>query len=193
MLELNRPSHGRTFDNRAGYRRRARRALEMTKEAHTAYETRPRTGGIVVHQNKGWHEIAQGIDDLRIAADGTILFSALAVESALNFYGVVKLGEPFFQTQFERLGLVPKLSVLIATCNSKLVEDTDAIVKATRRLSSLRNGLAHPKTIELGDDRNALPPRELLGEADEAVRTMEEFFEEFVRIDPSAVWITQIA
>ena len=38
-------------------------------------------------------------------ADSIVLFSAMAVEAFINYYGVVRLGEQQFNAHFERLRL----------------------------------------------------------------------------------------
>jgi len=133
------------------------------------------------------------MDDYRIQSDGTVLFCALAIESAMNFYGVVRLGEKFYQDRYERLGLVQKVSALLATCLGQLVEKDDRIVLLAIRMSELRNRLAHPKTREIDSFDDLGERRTLLEEAEESVRVMEDFFKEFLVADPDSLWILQSA
>ena len=56
------------------------------------------------------------------------LYAAMAVEGFLNWYGVFRLGEEIFNQHFERLGLVPKLRVLLLVCDSIHVGKGDQVV-----------------------------------------------------------------
>lgn len=123
-----------------------------------------------------------------LQSDSVKIFSAMAVEGFLNYYGVVRLGEAEFNAHFERLGLIPKIRALLLVCDSLSVTESDPLIKALNRIAQRRNALVHPKAKELS---GYLPAAERGGSsvpeaAREAVADMEEFFREFVVAVPNA-------
>jgi hypothetical protein len=123
-----------------------------------------------------------------LQSDSVKIFSAMAVEGFLNYYGVVRLGETEFNAHFERLGLIPKIRALLLVCDLLSVTDSDPLIKALNRIAQRRNALVHPKAKELS---GYLPATERGGSsvpeaACEAVADMEEFFREFVVAVPNA-------
>jgi len=123
-----------------------------------------------------------------LLSDSVKIYSAMAVEGFLNYYGVVRLGEAEYVTHFERLGLVPKVRILLLVCDSLSIADSDALVKVLVRIAKRRNLLVHPKAKELS---GYLPAEERGGDkipevAREAVEDMEQFFREFVTAVPQA-------
>ena len=67
------------------------------------------------------------IDEIHGLSDSAVLFAAMAVESFLNFYGVVRLGEDFYSRNYERLGILQKLAAIVATCSGELLATDDEI------------------------------------------------------------------
>src|SRR3569832_2497709 len=80
-------------------------------------------------------------------ADTVLIYSVMAVEGFLNWYGVARLGERIFNDHFERLGLIPKLRILLLTCESIDVAKDDLIIVAINSVAKLRNALVHPKAM----------------------------------------------
>lgn len=123
-----------------------------------------------------------------LLSDSVIIFCAMAVEGFLNYYGVVRLGEPEYVTHFERLGLVPKIRALLLVCDSLSVARVDPLVTVLSRIAERRNSLVHPKAKELvgymGADK--LGGTEIPETARTSVADMEEFFREFVAAIPEA-------
>lgn len=122
------------------------------------------------------------------SADTIRIYAAMAVEGYLNFYGVLRLGQDIFDEHFERLGLVPKLRLLLLTCDQLDVPKSDPLVLALDRIAQSRNALVHPKTKEVVGEpslykRTAIPAPET---ARAAVNDMESFFEAFLRAVPQA-------
>lgn len=123
-----------------------------------------------------------------LLSDSVKVFSAMAVEGFLNYYGVVRLGEAEYAAHFERLGLIPKLRALLLICDSLSVSEADPLVKTLNRIAQRRNALVHAKARELPD---YVPGEERGGDkipevARETVKDMEAFFREFVKAVPEA-------
>jgi len=123
-----------------------------------------------------------------LLSDSVLIFSAMAVEGFLNYYGVVRLGESEYVYHFERLGLVPKIRTLLLICDSLSVAKVDPLVTVLNRIAERRNSLVHPKAKELpsyraDQERGGTATPET---AREAVADMEEFFREFVTAVPEA-------
>jgi hypothetical protein len=120
--------------------------------------------------------------------DSVRIFSAMAVEGFLNYYGVVRLGEQEFNTHFERMGIIPKLRALLLVCDGLSISPTDPLVKALERVASGRNSLVHPKAKEFpgyvpAEERPSVPIPQAAGDAVEA---MDQFFREFVVLVPAS-------
>jgi len=114
-------------------------------------------------------------------SDSVRIFAAMAVEAFINFYGIIRLGEAEYTEHFERLGIVPKLRVLLLVCDSISLGTSDQLVVSLRRIADERNTLVHPKAKEL--PRN-VPAKGRGGaripdSAREAVADMKKFFQEF--------------
>lgn len=126
-------------------------------------------------------------DEARLCVQSAVVFSAMAIEAFLNFYGVVRLGEAFYSKNYERLGMVPKLCAIVATCCGVLLDNNSEIISVARRLSDRRNSLVHPKTREIPPERFGLPGKVLtLTLASDAVADMDRFLSLFVTVDPQA-------
>lgn len=123
-----------------------------------------------------------------LLSDSVKIFSAMAVEAFLNYYGVVRLGEDEYASHFERLGLVPKLRTLLLVCDSLSISEPDPLIQLLQSIAKRRNSLVHPKAQELqqhvpADDRGGDKIPEV---ARDAVRDMDAFFREFVTAVPKA-------
>jgi hypothetical protein len=121
-------------------------------------------------------------------ADSITIFTAMAVEAFINFYGVVRIGEDGYQRLFERLGAIPKLQTLLLVCDSLSVSTKDPLIKLLERITTRRNNLVHPKTQETkgyvpGEKR---PGSSVPKSAREAVQDMLAFFKEFEVAVPGA-------
>jgi hypothetical protein len=121
-------------------------------------------------------------------SNSAIVSAAMAVEEFLNYYGVVRLGESFYQYNLERMAPVQKVATLLGICCGALVGGDDEIIQVTKRLFERRNALVHPKTRESGSDGRsagdgASPHQKL---AHDSVIEMEKFARLFQRYDPDA-------
>jgi hypothetical protein len=127
--------------------------------------------------------------DVNLLTTAAVVLSAMAAEAFLNFYGVKRMGQVFYDLHYERLGLVPKLSAVVETCCGVLLDEKADIVSVARDLSEARNRLAHPKTREVKPDAKVLqqPPKKIhVDVARDSVANMTQFFKLFASIDPDA-------
>lgn len=119
----------------------------------------------------------------------TQIFSCMAIESFLNFYGVNQIGEDFYKRNFERLSPNQKLEALIAIAVHLSLEKEDEICKVVRRMFDQRNHLVHPKAkqikanserieIVFGTDNPVSDAKKMVGD-------MRLFFDLFRKLDPS--------
>ena len=178
-----------------GFRPRAELALKRAREEANRIDQlwAVRVGRAQMLNAAEREEIYEARDSFRLYADSAVLFSALAIESVLNLYGVVRLGEKFYQAHYERLGLVAKFSALVATCLGQLVEKDDEHLKVLSRVSTLRNALAHPKAREIKTSLDLAPSPTRLDHAVESVALMTQFLKMFNELDPNAAWIASSA
>ena len=116
--------------------------------------------------------------------------AAMAVEGFLNFYGMYRLGPAVFDEHYERLGLVPKLRGLLLICDHIDLPKKHLLVTYLDRVAHSRNGLVHPKAIEVVGN-TLLAPLSIPGEAEEVVTAMESFFAEFANLVPEAAFLTK--
>jgi hypothetical protein len=124
-----------------------------------------------------------------LLSDSVKMYSAMAVEGFLNYYGVVRLGGAAFDKYIERLGPVEKVTALLKICDSVTLDSNDKLVVIVRNIAYRRNALVHVNTTEIcmreqaGDRLSPIP-----GAAVEAVKDMSDFFREFVALIPEAKW-----
>lgn len=124
-------------------------------------------------------------------SDSVLIYTAMAVEAFVNYYGVVRIGEVNYKNLFERLGAIPKLKTLLLVCDSLAVSNNDPLMKVLDKIAVRRNQLVHPKTKEVED---YLPAEERPGNlipevAEEAINDMVEFFTEFLLAVPDAEYM----
>jgi hypothetical protein len=128
------------------------------------------------------------IDEYRFLRTATVVFAAMAVEGFLNYYGVKRLGEGFYNANYERLSLPKKVGALIETCTGNLLANSSELVAVTKRLAEARNALVHPKSREaLKSQAKRLPITALAKLPQESVGDMERFFILFGEADPEAI------
>jgi len=177
-----------------GYRRQAHLSLRAFKQKHTLLrrhierleEARKKGGTYKIPPNL--------LDRYRFFRSAAVVFSAMAVEGFLNYYGVKRLGNDFYRDNYERLNAHQKLSALVATCTGHLLPKHAELVTILRRLTERRNALVHPKAREVRPEAKGVQPRraplhsaEAPTSAADSVRDMERFFKLFAKLDPQAV------
>ena len=185
MAEIHPIARIGAWEFQSGYARRAARSLEKLEAAYASLQALRPTLRNAKSGLLRYVPIDQ-IEEVRSLIDATIVFSAMAVESAVNFYGVVRLGEQFYSANFERLSPAQKVAALAATCTGRLLERDSEILKVVRALFGYRNELVHPKTRELTESSSP-PTREArVTTARDSVAAMNRFFELFYELDPEA-------
>jgi hypothetical protein len=119
----------------------------------------------------------------------TQIFSCMAIESFLNFYGVNQLGEDFYKRNFERLSSNQKPEALIAVSVHLSLEKDDEICKVVRRMFDQRNRLVHPKAKQIEADSERIEiifgTDNPVSDAKKMVDDMRLFFDLFRKLDPS--------
>lgn len=121
-------------------------------------------------------------------SDSVCIYAAMAVEGFLNFYGVMRLGQPVFDEHFERSGLVPKLRSLLLVCDALEIKRNDPIVLLLDNVAQTRNSLVHPKAKEVVGivETHEGVGTKIPDAARETVSNMEAFFEQFAQAVPLA-------
>jgi len=146
-------------------------------------------------KKRGTYKIPPNLlERLRFFRSAAVVYSAMAVEGFLNYYGVKRLGNEFYRDTYERLSSHRKLAALVATCTGQLLPSHAEVVTVLRRLTERRNALVHPKAREvLPKAKDAKPrraprrPAVAPTPAADSVRDMERFFELFAELDSQAV------
>jgi hypothetical protein len=120
------------------------------------------------------------------AKDSIIVFCAMSVEAAVNYYGVRRFGAKHFEEHFERLPLYKKLRLLLLLCDGIELEKGSPVLRIARRIGKRRNDLVHPKTRDAPEDisldqRIGRPSADL---ANEAIADCDAFFTAFFSLVP---------
>ena len=133
----------------------------------------------------GVHELCRRRDRL---SDATKLFAAMAAESFINCYGVVRLGEDQFNRHVERLPVTRKLQLLLLVCDSVVASEGDELIAALDHLVQRRNRLAHPKSrpVELGAVPDTLRGSPVPEDARGTVAALRRFYELFQAAVPAS-------
>ena len=132
----------------------------------------------------GWRADLEG---LVIAADSATIFSAMAVEAFLNYYGVLRLSQSYFDRNIERLGPAKKVAALILATRQVLLSEEAEILQTIRSLFKKRDALVHPKTKAIPEETFGNPPlRRNLVISRDALRELDLFFQLFLEIAPDA-------
>ena len=98
-------------------------------------ESWPKEIGLVITGRDDYPELWELAKHRDRTSDMVRIYSAMAVEGFLNFYGVLRTGESTFNEHFERLGLVPKLRMLLLVCDKIDLPKTDSLVLALDQLA----------------------------------------------------------
>ena len=140
-----------SWEFEGGLREQAVRALELAE--HVSVDLRKEWEAARARQLAGDKAAGRLVSRERIVernlfTTAAVVLSAMAAEAFLNFYGVKRMGQEFYEGHYERQGLVPKLTGIVETCCGVRLDDDAKIISVARALSEARNRLAHPKTSE---------------------------------------------
>lgn len=135
-------------------------------------------------------DVAAGVHEVQAVADAVVVFSAMAVEGFLNFYGVRRLGEEYYAANLERWDTTRKAAALVFHCTGTRPEPASALLLLTKAIADRRNALVHPKTMEAGTGRRLPDTESGIVAAGQAIEDMRRFFELFVAADPGAAGST---
>lgn len=101
-----------------------------------------------------WYMLHDLDNKIRKYAIASEIFCCVSIEAFVNFYGIRRLGEEFYKTNYERMTITSKISALIATCEHKLLSKHHPILKLVKELFDLRNHHVHPKANVINDPNN---------------------------------------
>jgi hypothetical protein len=153
----------------------------------------PEGGGTLRCDDIGHAELWGKVRRRDLLSDSVRIFTAMAVESFLNFYGVVRLGQDSFDSFIERLSQPRKLQALLKICHGINFHESSAITGTVRKIAQRRNDLVHPKVKEVtGDlaeadkDADSIP---IPGAAVEAVTDMTTFYQQWVGLIPESKFL----
>jgi hypothetical protein len=123
-----------------------------------------------------------------VLSDSVRIFSAMTIEAFLNFYGVVRLGEVWYEKNLGREFIVPKLIKVLHFCDNITIQETDELAVLVDRIAKGRNDLVHPKSKAIfgkfsntNHNGTGIP-----GFAQEMVADMRKFFCIFVALVPNS-------
>lgn len=166
----------------ADYRFRAETAFRLLGQL----DAESRAALAAIEGRRVPREVLAKVHEVQVVADTVVVFSAMAIESFLNFYGVRRLGESYFTAHLERLSPSKKVAALVALCTGKLLEPAEPLLQVAQRIARRRNALVHPKTRETHRGRDLPPAESAVVAADQAIADMRLFFELVVLADPAA-------
>lgn len=128
-------------------------------------------------------KLSEKEEELDMLSNCIVLFSCMAIEGFLNYYGVRRLGENFYKRNIERLGITEKLQLILLSCTGYLSKKDDKIIKTIRVIFDLRNSLIHPKSKDLTVKgiSNLIYGGEFSEE--EVMNMLDEFFKLFLSYD----------
>jgi hypothetical protein len=121
-------------------------------------------------------------------SDSVKVYSAMAVEGFINFYGALRLGDQTYLARLEFSPLPVKLLKLLGHCDKVHLKPADSLLVLVQAIARRRNDLVHPKAKEAA---GYLPAEKRLRDripevARDSVRDMVLFFTTFVSMIPDA-------
>jgi hypothetical protein len=127
-------------------------------------------------------------DERNHLSDSVRIYAAMAAEGFLNLYGVLRLGQEVFDSEFERLSLISKAKLLLLVCDGLNVSKKDPMLLALDQVAQSRNALVHPKSREFANYSELKPKAHSATPqtARDAVKNMDLFFAEFLLAVPDA-------
>lgn len=169
--------------------------IEIANEAANAYQSQWEKLLEEHHDEQYVDYLLMPLEErIRRYAVATEIYCCVSIEAFINFYGIRRLGEEFYKSNYERLTITSKLSALIGTCEGKLISKHHPILKTARKLFDLRNQLVHPKATEITDPNkiDIFTHKDLLTQATEVFHETVEFFQMLSAIDPEVKWHAEL-
>jgi hypothetical protein len=115
---------------------------------------------------------------IKLLCNNILIYSCMAIEGFINYYGVKRLGDKYYKRNIERIGISEKLQIVLLACTGHLCKKDEAIVKLIRNLFDMRNSLVHPKTREITTDYAEVVVS-IVDSQEEIVKDLELFFKLF--------------
>jgi hypothetical protein len=129
-------------------------------------------------------DLDREVEDLSRNIGAAILFAALEVEATLNFQGVVRLGQRYFDENLERSRPAQKLAGILAITTRQMLQDKDEIIKVVIRVFEARNKIAHPKTKSYDGSKPIPNDDPTIATARQSVADMKRFLDLFRGLVP---------
>jgi len=171
-----------------GYRTQAHLCLRRFEQKQALVRKRMKRLEAARRNGRTYRFPSMLMEEYRFYSSAAVVYSAMAVEGFLNYYGVKRLGEDFYRNNLERLSSDRKLAGVLAICTHQLLPQTAELVGTIRRLAERRNALVHPKAREPKSNGSRPSRRAILSEPSrDSVHDMERFFELFTQLDPDSV------
>lgn len=130
-----------------------------------------------------------------------VVFSSMALEAYINYYGIIKLGRSFWKAHLKNIRTIDKWVIIPQLATGKAYPKDNISYSSLQKLFSDRNWLAHYKprsylVINYGFDGD--PEEEdiadLLGRKSErAIKTIELMAADMLNIDPESDAINHLA
>lgn len=139
--------------------------------------------------------LLMGLEEkIRRYAIASEIYCCVSIEAFINFYGIKRLGEEFYKSNYERLSITSKISALIATCEGKLIPKHHPILKSSKKLFDLRNQLVHPKATEITDPNKVeiYTHEDLVNHSRATFKETIEFFQMLSNLDPEVNWRSEL-
>jgi hypothetical protein len=164
--------------------------IKLTAEIKAEW---PLGAGSLHSGDVGHAELWKKVRRRDLLSDSVRIFTAMAVESFLNFYGVVRLGQTPFDLYIERLSQPKKLQALLEICDGISANRCLAITAIVSKIAQRRNDLVHPKAREVvceitqaDKDADSTP---IPGAALEAVQDMVTFYQQWTSLVPDSKFL----
>ncbi len=119
-----------------------------------------------------------------------VVFSEMAIEAYINYYGISRLGSGFYTSHIDRLDLRSKWVIVPQLVTGKQFPKTGQGYGLLSRLVKNRNSMVHKKPVDIGTypdlHLEELDPRQHLANATEAIQAMEMLHKDLLTVDPEA-------
>ena len=164
--------------------------MRLTAEIKTEW---PSGGGSIRSGDVGHAELWRKVRRRDLLSDSVRIFTAMAVESFLNFYGVVRLGQTPFDSFIERLSQPKKVQALLKICHGIDTNQSLAITRTVTKIAERRNDLVHPKAkevvVEISEAHKDADATPIPDAAIEAVQDMSTFYQQWTSLVPESEFL----